>query len=79
MSSNQTSLNVKDVHKYFGTPEHPVKVLAGVSFEMKGGEALAVTGPSGSGKSTLLHLIGTLDSPTSGKIAINNQDISFFF
>ncbi len=78
MADNSNSLNVKDVHKYFGTPEHPVKVLAGVSFEMKGGEALAVTGPSGSGKSTLLHLIGTLDSPTSGKIEINNQDISSF-
>ncbi|MCH8953986.1 ABC transporter ATP-binding protein [candidate division KSB1 bacterium] len=78
MADNSNSLNVKDVHKNFGTPEHPVKVLAGVSFEMKGGEALAVTGPSGSGKSTLLHLIGTLDSPTSGKIEINNQDISSF-
>ncbi len=78
MAHNSTSLNVKEVHKNFGTAEHPVKVLEGVSFAMKGGEALAVTGPSGSGKSTLLHLIGTLDSPTSGKIEINNQDISSF-
>jgi len=78
MAHNSISLNVKNVHKNFGTPERPVKVLEGVSFEMKGGEALAVTGPSGSGKSTLLHLIGTLDFPTSGKIEMNNQDISSF-
>lgn len=78
MSSNQTFLSVKDVHKNFGTDERPVKVLQGISFEMQEGQALAVTGPSGSGKSTLLHLIGTLDTPTSGKIEINNQDPSSF-
>ena len=78
MTHNSTSLNVKELHKNFGTEERPVNVLTGVSFKMEGGEALAVTGPSGSGKSTLLHLIGTLDSPTSGKIEINNQDISSF-
>ncbi len=78
MSTNQTTLKVKDLNKSFGSEENPVTVLQGVSFEMQGGEALAVTGPSGSGKSTLLHLIGTLDSPTSGKIEVNGQDPGFF-
>jgi len=54
--------------------ETRVEVLRGVSFELSGGEALAVTGPSGSGKSTLLHLIGTLERPSSGSIEIDSAD-----
>ena len=67
-------LSVRDVHKSFETASEPVVVLRGVSFDLAAGEALAVTGPSGSGKSTLLHLIGTLDRPTSGAIAIGGTD-----
>jgi lipoprotein-releasing system ATP-binding protein len=69
-----TRLSVQDVHKSFDTAAEPVAVLRGVSFELAAGEALAITGPSGSGKSTLLHLIGTLDRPTSGAIAIGGTD-----
>ena len=68
------SLTVKDVYKNYGTETHPVRVLAGISFEMNPGEAVAVTGPSGCGKSTLLHLIGTLDSPTSGEIEMDGKN-----
>ncbi len=68
------SLKVSEVNKTFGANSNPVEVLRGVSFEMRAGEALAVTGPSGSGKSTLLHLIGTLDVPDSGTIEINGQN-----
>ncbi|MFQ5675962.1 MAG: ABC transporter ATP-binding protein [bacterium] len=71
---SEIQLSVTDIHKNFGTQERPINVLRGISFAMSAGEALAITGPSGSGKSTLLHLIGTLDTPTSGKIEINNQD-----
>src|SRR5687768_7774234 len=71
---NELRLNVRDVHKSFETASEPVVVLRGVSFELSAGEALAITGPSGSGKSTLLHLIGTLDRPTSGAIAIGDAD-----
>lgn len=67
-------LSVRDVHKSFPTASEPVEVLRGVSFDLAAGEALAVMGPSGSGKSTLLHLIGTLDRPTSGAIAIDGAD-----
>ncbi len=68
------SLKLSQIHKTFGTQERPVKVLNGVDLELAANEALAVTGPSGCGKSTLLHLIGTLDSPTSGAIEIQGQN-----
>ena len=67
------SLKLSEIHKTFGTQNQPLEVLSGVSFEMQGKEAVAVTGPSGSGKSTLLHLIGTLDMPSSGTIEINGK------
>lgn len=52
-----------------------VVALDGVSFEVKRREFVSIVGPSGSGKSTLLNVIGSLDSPTSGKVFINGQDI----
>ncbi len=71
--SNPTRLKLFDVRKTFQTGGGPVEVLKGVTFELAGGENVAVTGPSGSGKSTLLHLIGTLDEPTSGTIEIDGR------
>ncbi len=52
-----------------------VCALEGVNLEVRQGEFLAVTGPSGSGKSTLLNLIGTLDSPTGGRVCIQGVDV----
>lgn len=75
---NTISLQLKAVYKSYGTETRPVEVLKGVDFEMSAGQALVITGPSGCGKSTLLHLIGTLDTPTSGKIEINGQDPNSF-
>jgi len=67
-------LRLTDVTKEFDTGADTVQVLNRVSFELDAGATVAVTGPSGSGKSTLLHLIGTLDSPTGGKIEIDGRD-----
>jgi lipoprotein-releasing system ATP-binding protein len=66
-------LVLEDVRKSFVQGRRTLEVLRGVTMELHGGDALAVTGPSGSGKSTLLHLIGTLDRPTSGRIELDGR------
>jgi ABC-type lipoprotein export system ATPase subunit len=54
----------------------PVTVLRDLSFTIDAGESVAIVGPSGSGKSTLLNIIGTLDQPTSGRVWLDNEDLS---
>lgn len=65
--------NVRKVYRR-GTVE--TVALDGVSFAIEPGEFVAVVGPSGAGKSTLLQLIGAMDTPTSGTLTINGQDVS---
>ncbi len=68
------ALTVSDVYQRFTAGEHNIDVLHAVSLSAAVGESLALVGPSGSGKSTLLHLLGTLEKPTAGQIAIGGQD-----
>jgi lipoprotein-releasing system ATP-binding protein len=63
-------LIIEDLRKSYPSPEGDLVVLAGIDLVMNPGESLAITGPSGSGKSTLLHIVGGLDSPTSGQISL---------
>src|SRR5687767_10736922 len=72
--SDGGSLRVTGLHKRYPTPAEPLVVLRGMSLEVRAGESLAIVGPSGSGKSTLLNILGTLDSPTDGRVDLGGID-----
>jgi putative ABC transport system ATP-binding protein len=66
----------KDIKKTYGVGETAVTVLNDITFSIKEGEFVAIMGPSGSGKSTLMHILGALDTPTSGEYFLDNKDVS---
>ena len=68
-------LRVENLTKTYGSGENQVRALDGVSFSVEKGQFLAIIGPSGSGKSTLLHILGGVDTPTSGKVYMADQDV----
>ncbi|MEX2175926.1 MAG: ABC transporter ATP-binding protein [Pirellulaceae bacterium] len=67
-------LVVDRVSKEFPTRGEPLVVLREASLELSAGQNAAILGPSGSGKSTLLHIVGTLDSPTSGTVTLRGEN-----
>ncbi len=69
-------LEVKNIEKYYGNKSNLTKAIDNISFTVKKGEFIGIMGASGSGKTTLLNCISTIDRVTSGKIVINNQDIT---
>lgn len=69
-------ITLKDIVKEYVNGKEVTRVLKGVSFEIKKGEFVAIMGPSGSGKSTLMHILGALDTPTSGSYILDGQAVS---
>ena len=69
-------IECQNLYKTYQEGDVETSVLQGLNFCVEQGEQVAIVGSSGSGKSTLLHLLGTLDSPTQGKILIAGQDIA---
>ena len=69
-------LQTIDLKKYYGTEPNITRALDGVNFSVNDGEFVAVVGTSGSGKSTLLHMMGGLDTPTSGTVIVRGEELA---
>lgn len=69
-------LSTNSLTKYYGSGPSLVKALDGVTLEIEQGSFTAFVGTSGSGKSTLLHMLGGLDTPTSGSVCVDGQELS---
>lgn len=67
-------LRADNIHKIYKDGKRELRVLKGVSLELRKDEIIAVVGPSGAGKSTLLHILGGIDKPNSGKVFLDNSD-----
>lgn len=69
-------IEIRNITKMYGSGDNAFAALKGVSFTIRDGEFVAIMGPSGSGKSTLMHILGCLDTPTSGQYVLDGKDIS---
>ncbi len=69
-------IEINNIKKTYINGDNETQALRGVSFTIKDGEFLAIMGPSGSGKSTLMHILGALDTPTSGTYKLDGKDVS---
>jgi putative ABC transport system ATP-binding protein len=74
----QTLMKLEGITKTYGEGDLSVEALGGVNLEVGVGDYLAVMGPSGSGKSTLMHILGFLDSPTSGSYLLGGEEVAGF-
>ena len=73
---SDTVLSCRDLGKTFTQGKYSVQVLSGIDFNVQKGERVAIVGASGSGKSTLLHLLGGLDTPSTGSVTLLEQDFA---
>jgi putative ABC transport system ATP-binding protein len=74
--SARSLIHLAAVTKTYDSGENEVQALRGVNAEIAAGEFVSIIGPSGSGKSTLMHILGCLDSPTSGEYWLDGQDVA---
>ena len=75
-ANSMSVISVRNLVKTYVIGEVKVQALQGVSVDIEAGEFVAATGPSGSGKSTFMHILGCLDTPTSGQHILNGRDVS---
>jgi putative ABC transport system ATP-binding protein len=76
VSGNRTPIvEARDIWRIFAMPAGPVVALQGVTLDVREGEYVAIAGPSGCGKSTLLHVIGCVDTATSGELRLEGRDV----
>ncbi len=69
-------IELSDITKTYGEGQEAYTALKGISFTIREGEFVSIMGPSGSGKSTLMHIIGCLDTPSSGTYVLEDRDVS---
>jgi len=69
-------IEINNITKTYGSGDTAFQALKGISFTIKDGEFIAIMGPSGSGKSTLMHILGCLDTPTTGTYFLDGKDVS---
>lgn len=69
-------IEIKNITKTYGKEDTAFQALKGATFTIKDGEFVAIMGPSGSGKSTLMHILGCLDTSTSGSYYLDGKDVS---
>ena len=69
-------IEIRNLKKYYKIGSNIIKAIDDISLDIEEGNFLAITGPSGSGKSTLMHILGCLDTPTSGSYKLDGQSIS---
>ncbi len=69
-------IEIKDITKTYGNGDAAFQALKGVSFGIEDGEFVAIMGPSGSGKSTLMHILGCLDTPSTGQYFLDGKNVS---
>ncbi len=68
-------IEIKNLHKTYNETQVPVKAVNGIDLQIEAGEFTAIVGPSGCGKTTLMNMIGGLDKPTEGAVAIDGQQL----
>lgn len=78
MKDRTLLISLKDITKSYGKGTDIYQALKGISLDVYEGEFVAIMGPSGSGKSTTMHIVGALDTPTTGTYILKGKDISSY-
>ena len=75
-ATDKALIQLEEITKTYDSGENAVQALAGIDLKIGGGEFASIIGPSGSGKSTLMHILGCLDSPSSGRYWLDGEDVA---